>query len=267
MTTFQHPTLTETPHLTLDPDFYDENGVFYPDTDEEGMPEGDLQLDCIVYAINVLRFYFKHFPDVYVSGDKFIYYDKGQRRSNVAPDILVAFGVTKRSRPSYQVWKEGKSPDFVLEVTSQSTHKKDDRNKPAIYHQLGVREYFQYDPTGEYLHPGLQGYQLNAQGVYQPASVHWLPNGVLSLSSVVLHLDFHLDDTVLRVFDPQHGMYLETYDETKERADHEAQARQQAETRAEQAEERIAREARDRQELEDRMKALQAEMDRLKRNE
>ena len=55
---------------------------------------------------------------MYVSGDLLIYYEEGNPRVAVAPDVFVVFGVEDRMRMSYKVWEEGKGPDFVLEVAS-----------------------------------------------------------------------------------------------------------------------------------------------------
>ena len=51
-------------------------------------------------------------------------------------------------RDSYLLWNEPKGPDFVLEVTSASTRRDDERRKRGVYAALGVSEYFLYDPRG-----------------------------------------------------------------------------------------------------------------------
>ena len=60
----------------------------------------------------------------------------------------------------------GNAP-FVLEVTSDTTQKKDLGDKKAIYQRLGVDEYFLFDPLGDYLKPRLQGYRLGTGGRYR----------------------------------------------------------------------------------------------------
>jgi Uma2 family endonuclease len=271
-----HDTTTE--HLPYDPDFYDEHGVFYPDTDGEGMPEGDAQLNYVAYSILALRRYFKDAPDVYVSGNLFIYYEKGKPSASVAPDLFVIFGVDKRFRFSYMLWREGKLPDIAVEITSKATKAKDKRDKLALYQRLGVREYFQYDPTGEYLHPPLRGYRLNDQGRYQELPGQWRPDGILALESTVLALELHLDGERLRMFDPARGDYLRSYDEAEEQLaaeqrarQHAEQARQHAETRASEelrarqhAETRASEELRARQHAEAEVAALRAELERLR---
>ena len=48
---------------------------------------------------------------------------------------------------NYPVWEVGKAPDFVLEILSPSTRKKDVEDKPALYRRMGTREYFLFDPS------------------------------------------------------------------------------------------------------------------------
>ena len=62
---------------------------------------------------------------MYVSGDLLIYYEEGNPRVSVAPDVFVVFGVEDRMRMNYKVWEEGKGPDFVLEVASPRTWRED----------------------------------------------------------------------------------------------------------------------------------------------
>ena len=64
----------------------------------------------------------------------------------------------------YKTWIEGKSPDVVIETTSKKTRRKDTVDKPALYAQLGVKEYFLFDPTQDYLEPSLQGHRLAGEG-------------------------------------------------------------------------------------------------------
>ena len=87
----------------------------------------------------------------------------GERR----PDVLVAFDVPKEPRrDNYLVWKEGKAPDVVVEITSKSTKQKDKKKKFEIYRDiLRVSEYFLFDPTEDYLDPPLQGFRLMGKEV------------------------------------------------------------------------------------------------------
>ena len=60
---------------------------------------------------------------------------------------MVAFGVPKQARRNYPVWRVGKASDFVLEILSPSTSRRDAADKPALYRRMGAREYFLFDPT------------------------------------------------------------------------------------------------------------------------
>ncbi|MEB3289505.1 MAG: Uma2 family endonuclease [Leptolyngbya sp.] len=210
--------------------------ILYPEADGQPMTESDPTRDYLIYAVEVLRQFFQSRQQVYVSGNLFIYYREGDPKSVVSPDVFVIFGVSKRQRRSYKTWQEGgKLPSFILEITSRTTRKQDETEKPALYAQLGVQEYFQYDPTGDYLNPQLKGYRLR-QGGYEPIAPSTPPEQGGAIRSEVLGLDLRLVDPVfpvaapglmsvakaLRFFDPQTGEKLLNYAEAE-------QARQQAE--------------------------------------
>ena len=71
--------------------------IEYPDTDGLPMAESDFQRQYLSYSVEVLRIYFQNHPDVYVSGNLFIYYEQGNPKAVVAPDVFVVFGVPKRA--------------------------------------------------------------------------------------------------------------------------------------------------------------------------
>ena len=131
--------------------------VEYPSSDGKPLAENDAQLAAILYAIGALWVRFAGRRDVYVSGDLLVYYEEGNPRVSVAPDVFVVFvvfgvfGVEDRMRMSYKVWEEGKGPEFVLEVASPGTWREDVGPKREVYARLGVGEYWLYDPMGEHL--------------------------------------------------------------------------------------------------------------------
>jgi hypothetical protein len=51
----------------------------------------------------------------------------------------------------------------VFEITSQSTRREDEVFKPKTYANIGVKEYFLYDPTADYLSPPLIGYRFEGE--------------------------------------------------------------------------------------------------------
>ena len=189
--------------------------IYYPDTDFEPMAESDFQAESLTYLRSALSDYFKADPQVYVSGNLLIYYEEGNPTKSVAPDVFVVLNVPKHPRDIYKVWEEGKAPDVVIEITSRTTQKKDEKQKPELYRKLGIREYFQYDPKGEYLNPALKGRRLNAQGHYEPLTpVRGLHDKSVWYTSQVLDgLQLRLERGNLRLFDPQTGKYLFTYSE------------------------------------------------------
>ncbi|HCF30156.1 MAG TPA: hypothetical protein DEV81_23815 [Cyanobacteria bacterium UBA11049] len=208
--------------------------IEYPDEDGKPMAEGDIQRKYMLYATDVLGIYFQSRLDVYVSGNLFIYYEQGNPESVVAPDVFVVFGVDNKDRRSYKTWEEqDKTPDFVLEITSKTTRTKDQGAKKGIYAFLGVREYFQYDPTGDYLNPQLQGLRL-VDGNYFPMAISTLPDGTVSLLSEVLGLELQVKAGEMRFYDAVTKQKLLTHEE-------EAAARQEAEAARQEAEERAQR--------------------------
>jgi Uma2 family endonuclease len=247
--------------------------VVYPDTDGLPMAETDFQRKPLTYAVDALDIYFEKRPEVYVSGNLFIYYEENNPQAVVAPDVFVVVGTTKGDRRSYKLWEEPKGPDFVLEITSRSTRQADQETKPPKYEALGVQEYVQYDPTGDYLDPPLQGARLVA-GRYTPWTATEHPDGTLVLRSAVLGLELRLQGSQLRFYDPATGQKLLSHQEaeaayrTTEQARQQAeqarqqaeQARQQAEQARQQAEAQARQEAAWRQAAEARIAELQAQL-------
>ena len=178
--------------------------VEYPSSDGKPMAENDAQRDAILYAIDVLKTRFAGREDVYVSGDLLIYYEEGNPRVSIAPDVFVVFGVAKRRRMNYKLWEEPKAPDFVMEVASPSTAEKDLAPKRAVYARLGVGEYFQYDPMGGLLPSRLMGWRL-VGGVYEEQPVIRSLDGALTLGSETLGLDVRAKGDEMRFRDPVTG--------------------------------------------------------------
>ena len=205
--------------------------VEYPDSDGRPMAENDWQLDAILYALDALRARFARRPDVYVSGDLLVYYEEGNPRASVAPDVFVVFGAEKRRRRVYKLWEEPKAPDFVLEVASPGTWREDEGAKRELYEGLGVREYFQHDPMGGLLPSRLQGRRL-VRGGFEPAPVVSSLDGTLLLHSETLGLDLLAGrNGELRFRDPETGRILPSHEEAEAAREREAVARRQAESR------------------------------------
>ena len=233
--------------------------IEYPDTDGLPMAESDFQRQYLSYAVEVLRIYFQNHSDVYVSGNLFIYYEQGNPKAVVAPDVFVVFGVAKRDRFSYKLWLESnKAPDFILEITSKSTVGEDQGVKRGVYAFLGVKEYFQYDPTGDYLEPQLKGLRL-VEGNYVPMPTTVLPDGTRVLMSEVLALELRVQADSLRFHNPVSGEKLLTHQESEQARAEAEQARMEAEQARAEAEQARAEAEQARAEAEQaRMEAEQA---------
>lgn len=204
--------------------------IFYPHSDGKPMAESDPTRDYLIYGVDALDLYFQDRSDVYVSGNLFIYYKQNVPDAVIAPDVFVVFGVEKKKRMSYKVWEEGyKVPGFVLEVTSKTTQEQDEFEKPQKYQNMGVLEYFQYDPTGAYLKPSLKGLRL-FEGQYQSIASERLSDGTVSIISESLGLALHLLlDGSLRFYSPQTQQRLLSYQELEQSRLQSEQARLQAE--------------------------------------
>ena len=219
--------------------------VEYPSSDGKPMAESKYQLVPLTYAYDALERHFRQRRDVFVAADMLIYYEQGNPKARVAPDLFVVLGTRDHLRHSYLLWEEPKGPDFVLEITSRSTRGEDQGRKRELYRELGVTEYWQFDPTGDYLEPPLQGLQL-IRGEYLRVPASELADGTTSLHSSVLDLEVRLRDGELRFYDALTQRYLLSSTETE-------QAWQQAEQDRRQAEQDLRREQQTRHTAETRL--------------
>ena len=220
------------------------DAVFYPTSDGQPMAETPVHGDCMMYVTSALRWWFgKHGrDDVYVGMNNFLYYERGNPRAVVAPDVYVVVGApASPPRDTYMLWKEPKAPDFVLEVTSASTRRNDERRKRDVYAALGVREYFLYDPRAEWLAPPLQGWRLH-EGAYRAApSVTVLSNRGVAVASEVLGLELRDEraERRVRLRDPATGEVLLTHEESERAREEETATRRAAEARVAELEARL----------------------------
>lgn len=230
----------------------DEDG--YPFSDARPMPEGDFHGDVLGYARSTLQAWFAG-QNVYASTDKFLFLEEGNRRAAVAPDILVAIGPPGGPRQSYKHWEEGKAPDFILEVLSADNWRNDVVRKPALYADLGVREYWIFDPRGVRTDggPPLEGWRFGATGDRE--AIPSTADGVYR--SQVLGLEICRDGRLLRFRDPGTGEMLPDYLESEQMRRRDAAARRDAESRAASAEARLATEVAARRAAESQVAALE----------
>ena len=177
-----------------------------------------------------------------VEADRWIAPDAAfDKRRARYPDLLVAFGVDPeayRASNGYVVEEQGKPPDLVLEVASESTGENDVGDKREYYQALGILEYWRFDETGEHHGTKLAGDRL-VEGRYEPIGIEELPGGALQGYSRALGLNLRWEEGRLVFRDPATGEPIATLEserrgrvQAEARAETERELRVQAEARA-----------------------------------
>ena len=204
----RHPSIEET---------VDDVSIEYPSSDGEPMAETKAQYVALTDTVSALENHFISRPDVFVGGDMLMYYRMNDNQTRVAPDVFVVIGATgKHYRDSWIVWREGKAPDFVMEIASSGTWRRDAAEKGEIYAKMEVSEYWRYDPVGAFFSPELVGERL-VGGEYQPITLETDADGILRGRSDVLMLDICARPGLeLRLYDPESGLWLRTHRESEE---------------------------------------------------
>jgi Uma2 family endonuclease len=223
-----------------------EREIEYPTSDGQPMAETLEHQQVMIDLIEGLRSRYAKVPGSWVAGNFFFCYEKGNPNAHVSPDVMVAEGLKpKELRLNYLLWEE-KPPSLVVEVTSRSTRREDTGKKKSLYERIGTTEYVLFDPFGEYLRPRLQGYRLE-RGKFQPIPLE--ADG--TLRSQTTGMTFRPEGLRLRLVDTATGRPILWHEEV-EAAFIQATAAQQAEAAARRA-------------AEERVRALEAELRRLRR--
>ena len=213
-----------------------------PEVDLSTFPTGDgkpvaetyanyLQMTYLQFALRRLLRSQGRLPAV-IGGNQFLYYNPYNKREHLSPDVYVGFDLAPpTTRDVWFTWIEGKAPDIVFEITSPSTQRTDvsagPRGKRTLYAQLGVREYYVYDPQ-RVMVPPLRAYTLT-QGRLEEASL--LPNGGAwsGLLGAELRAEVSIEwerpGTYLRVIDPTTGAPIHVGEEELQDIRHAAQER------------------------------------------
>ena len=219
---------------------------------------------------------------------------KNAIRKSRYPDLLIAFDVNPDAyleTNGYVISEQGKPPDFVMEIASESTADLDVGPKRDDYAALGIPEYWRFDKTGEFHGVRLAGDRL-VDGVYVPIRIKRLSDDTLRGYSAALDLYIRWHDGQLEWHDPDTGRHIPTFESVRARAEiaevtverarvhaesarfHAERARRmqaearirelEAEIRAETAETRAAAERQARLQAEARTRELEAELRRLR---
>ena len=187
-----------------------------PDPPEE---ERDMQqFEHSAYAAVTLYAYFAHIQgrsDVLVSGEGYLCRRAGEARRSPRPDLVVALNLPFNpdyivEANGYTIEEVGQPPDFVLEVGSETTGRRDYGVKREIYAGLSVTEYWRFDPTGGRHHDVALAGDTLVEGEYQPIPVEIGDDGIHRGYSTVLGLELHWREGQLRFYDPATGELLPT---------------------------------------------------------
>lgn len=214
----------------------------YPTGDGKPMAETDDHREQMVELISTLKHHFRNNSHAYVSGNLLWFYQQGDRRRHVSPDVLVRIGAPRGNRLNYLQWLEGGAPQVVIELTSKSTRREDTGRKFELYQNLGVEEYYLFDPLNEYLKPRFRCFHRYGSQL--------LPRLGEVIYSPALGLEFLTVNEKLRLRDPHSRRLLETAelelalaecqraDEETERAEQERARAQEERAKAEEERQR-----------------------------
>lgn len=190
-----------------------------------------LHLQQLVLLLTSLEWFWRDRKDIFVAGNLTVYYSPRQRRSEDfrGPDLFVVLDTEHYSRKSWVVWEEdGKYPNVVIEILSDSTANTDQGLKKQIYQDVWrTPEYFWFDPEDP---TEFQGFQLSG-GLYQPLS----PNDQGWLWSQQLQLYLGVVNDQLRFLSPE-GDLIPT---PQEQARQEQQRANQEQQRADRLADRL----------------------------
>ena len=139
--------------------------IIYPSSDGEPLAETYVHLYAILVTLEILKQYLQG-QQATVLADQFLYYAQGFPKLRVAPDVMVIFNVVPGGRDNYKIWEEKQVPAVIFEISSEGTREKDMGYKKTLYEQLGVKEYWLFDPKGEWIEQKLKGYRLEKE-VYE----------------------------------------------------------------------------------------------------
>ncbi|MEH1866485.1 MAG: Uma2 family endonuclease [Nostoc sp.] len=196
-----------------------EDGIFPPGDlySDEPPLETDLHRLQMTLLIQCLEWLWQNRNDFYVSGNLTIYYSPRQRKSENfrGPDFFVVLETERKPRKSWVVWEEdGKYPNLIIEILSDSTGDTDKGLKKQIYQDIfRTPDYFWFDPeTLEFA-----GFHL-LDGKYQPLEPN--PQGWLWSQQLGLYLGVYQEK--LRFFTPE-GKLVPTPEEVAQQAEQEKQ--------------------------------------------
>ena len=209
--------------------------IFYEDP--RPIEDGMQQEPIINLLVFMLRSWLRKRPDVFVSAGGFLFWNPSNGNERIAPDCYIALDTDPDfvyQFPNYFIWEVGKPPDFVIEVASPSTARNDLGSKRNLYAELGIPEYWRFDPTGGELYGApLMGERL-VDGEYVPYDLNTESDRSVWARSEILNLDFIWDGEQFDIRDPLTGRTIHPVEvERQARLEFEAQAESERQARLE----------------------------------
>ena len=165
--------------------------VFPPDEllSDEPPLETTRHLKQLILLLTCLERLWSDRADFFAGGNLSIYYSTRQRKSEDVrgPDFFVVLDTERRDRKSWVVWAEdGKYPNFILEILSDSTAQVDRGLKKQLYQDVfRTPDYFWFHPyTLEF-----KGFKLNYRQyeAIEPNDRGWLWSDELQLFLGILN--------------------------------------------------------------------------------
>ncbi len=266
---------TDTIHRPRHTDHHEDPGMY--GLLGERVPIEVIQHPVIEYVAMAVRYILRGAGTVFLGSNIPLRTNRLNRREHEAPDYYLAWDVDVsaiRGKTAYNLWEVGKPPEWALEVASPSTYEKDLYEKPDRYAEIGIGEYWMFDPTGGELYgQTLMGFEL-VDGRYVPLEIvrneHGLLFGYSRELGVRLCVVLESDREILQQLQPDLGVLfdmdfnpalllfqeVETGEYILDMAGLRAERDFERE-RAERAEEALAEERAHRRELEERLRRLQ----------
>jgi Uma2 family endonuclease len=172
--------------------------IIFPPSDlysDEPPLETYLHLRQLILMLTCLEWHWRDREDFFAAGNLTIYYSPKQRKSEDfrGPDLFVVLNTERKPRKSWCVWEEdGKYPNVIVEVLSDTTAKTDRGLKKQIYQDtFRTPDYFWFDPNSL----EFAGFHL-VDGQYEPLE----PNPQGWLWSQQLQLFLGVEERQLRFF-------------------------------------------------------------------
>lgn len=204
--------------------------ILYEDDKEADLGESNIHVDSDEILHICLKAHLASRPEYRVFSNMNLYYQEVESQAvsplpYVSPDTMVVkpFRPLGKKVRSYQIGRDGPSPLLTVEVLSERSYEQRDLDEKVIlYAKLGVAEYILVDVTGQLLPQRLLLKRFQADGSWKDEQD--ADGGVTSQLGFRLIID---NDGRLRMLDAVTGKPYARPDE----AQAEAEARRQAEER------------------------------------